>query len=396
VSIGMKTTLTSESGVDVGTNTSAPIVVQTLFMNRYLASRNTDYQYFLDLQRMEEHSQLRFRSCPMAFPNLIANGSIGIDWTLRHIGLRDVIYRSGPWSRMRRRIWVPRRLGRDCDVIYSNYFLPVNRLRIPFVLEWDFSPYGLEEEWSRMHKILDTPARVLESSAAIIVRHDLSRDELLRQCPAAEEKCWVMPAYIPDLEVIAESAMARKFQALRRGDQLEVLFVGHAALRKGLPALIEAWEMALAEGLSVRLTVVSSFRDGRVRLAPTVRLLSNVPHGEVLSLMKKAHIFAMPSRVEAVGKAFYEAIANGCALIYPNTNPQRCLFKGFGEAVDPREPNEILRALRLLADPVKAERFARAGRVHFASKCHHDIVSRQYRLLFAEASGRRRGEPGDT
>jgi glycosyltransferase involved in cell wall biosynthesis len=205
----------------------------------------------------------------------------------------------------------------------------------------------------------------------------------------------VVPVYIPDLEVIGESAMTHKLRSLGRGDPLEVLFVGHAALRKGLPALVEACEMAVAEGLLIRLTVVSSFRDGRVRLPPTVRLLSNLPHDDVLRLMEKAHIFAMPSRVEAVGKAFYEAIASGCALIYPNTNPQRYLFKGFGEAVDPREPKEILSALRLLADPVKVERAARAGRVHFASRCYHEIVRGQYRLLFAEASGRRRGESAD-
>jgi glycosyltransferase involved in cell wall biosynthesis len=97
------------------------------------------------------------------------------------------------------------------------------------------------------------------------------------------------------------------------------VFVGTARHLKGFDVLVDALERLLEEGLPVRLMVAGhidrSIVDGRKRVLEIISALGRVGHGELASLLGKAHCLVLPSRFDSFGMVVPEAMACGLPVI---------------------------------------------------------------------------------
>lgn len=79
-----------------------------------------------------------------------------------------------------------------------------------------------------------------------------------------------------------------------------------------------------------------------------VQSLGELPHDELLALMRRAAIFASPAVYEPFGLTVLEAAAAGCALVLSNIPTFRELWDGAALFVDPRDSRALGHALRAL------------------------------------------------
>ena len=116
---------------------------------------------------------------------------------------------------------------------------------------------------------------------------------------------------------------------------LNITFVGREARRKGLPELIVAIEKLRYDiGIgNFVLNVVSNFNDGTVDLPKEdwINYHGELPHDDVLRLLRRTHVFVMPSRFESYGLVYLEAMAAGCVVVARDGEPQR-EFMDYGKA----------------------------------------------------------------
>lgn len=321
--------------------------------------------------------------CRSAVPVMVGNISYAIDSVLERFARHLSTIPPAFWSDLRRLILFPRSAVGRADVVFTNFFVPVNPLPIPLVLESDFFVYGQPTDHALVQRWLHIPSSVIARTNLVTVRHELSRAAFQEAFPDQADKAVVVPYYFPFLEAVERPAVVEKFTETQ---EIRVLFVGNLGTLKGLPFLVEAYRLLRQSGRRLQLTVVSEFRDGKIAMPSEIQVYSHLRPGEVYGLMARAHIFAMPTRREPTGRVFWEAMANGCALLVPDVSPQRELFGDYGAAASPTEARAIADALDdLMSDRDRLLTLALQARDAFSAGFHHRLVGKRYRSLFERA-----------
>jgi glycosyltransferase involved in cell wall biosynthesis len=163
-----------------------------------------------------------------------------------------------------------------------------------------------------------------------------------------------------------------------RADDL-VLGIGRLVPKKGHDVLIEAVRLLRNRGVAVRLEVVG---DGPLQaeltqqitasgLAGDVTLLGPRPHAEVLDLLRRCTVFALPSTIamdgdrDALPTVITEAMALGAPVVSTAVSgiPEQVDSGRTGLLVEPDDPDVLAAALEsLLTDAALRRRFAIAAR----------------------------------
>ncbi len=152
-------------------------------------------------------------------------------------------------------------------------------------------------------------------------------------------------------------------------DALELLFVGRAHARKGLPILLRAFEALRKAGIPARLTVAGATEE-EVRpllLDPEgVHIAGRVSEEEKWRLLGRADLLCAPSlRGESFGMVLTEAFASGTPVVASDIVGYRDVVRrGMdGLLVKPGDPAALGEDLRALAlDPERRARMAVAAR----------------------------------
>ncbi len=153
-----------------------------------------------------------------------------------------------------------------------------------------------------------------------------------------------------------------------------VLTVGYLIERKGIDDLIAAVGRLRRDRRRVHLAIVG---DGRLLhaleeqaaaegVADSVHFLGRLPHARVLALMARAQLFALPSRDEAFGLVYTEAMAQTTPVLATRgEGPGDFIEDGVnGYMVPARDPGAIARVIAgVLDDPERAAAIGAAGRV---------------------------------
>jgi glycosyltransferase involved in cell wall biosynthesis len=360
--------------------------VQLLFLKHFVGKRNTDYRYSFDLAALEQVYPLKFHMLEAFMPTIVGNMKYALGSILFRIPIFRTLCYSEFWAEYRRTLRLPKSVLKCVDVIYTNHFFPLQTTDKPVVLEADFFAYGCTAaDREKIARLLYIPSWMIRRSKFVIVRHELSLKTFRSLYPDFSEKGVVIPAhYMPYLEPIPELSLSAKF---RKRDPVKFIFVGNDAIRKGLSELVQAYEV-LPTNIKKRIeiTVISNFNDGFVKIPGEFKVLSGLPRSDVLMLMQQAHVFAMPTKRDAFGKAFIEALASGCAIICPDTSPQKELFGPFGVTVDPKSPNAIAYGMqRMVDDWDYCELCAFKAWNTFLEKYHHSVIGEQYWDIFQRA-----------
>jgi glycosyltransferase involved in cell wall biosynthesis len=361
-----------------------------MFPKWFIRPGHSEYRDFWVMKGIEKSYPVSFRLLDDPLSAAVANISYALDSATYKLPLTRPVTLTRSWRELRRAVILPRRYLREveADVIMTRLLFPMNRVDVPIVLEADFFPFGPAKVRRDIAKFLYIPRELIERSARVRVTHALSLQAFRRLYPEFADKGVVIPHYYPHAEAIAEDAVERKF-ARFGSPTVKVLFVGNLARLKGLPELVAAYTKLKQRHPGLELTVVSRFDDGSVKLPPEIQPRANIPHAEVYRLMAEAHVFAMPSKQEATGAVYWEAMGQGCALLVPDVSPQRELLGPFGMTADPTSAEDITRTLETMIDqPAVCLQRALRGRETFLAEYHHSVVARKYYELFTSVAGR--------
>jgi glycosyltransferase involved in cell wall biosynthesis len=152
-----------------------------------------------------------------------------------------------------------------------------------------------------------------------------------------------------------------------------VLTAAYLVERKGIDHLIDAIARVRDGGRPVQLAIAG---DGPLRrslieraeergVGDAVHFLGRVPHGDVLSLMARCELFALPSWDEAFGLVYTEAMAQGTPVLAgKGEGPEDFITDGVTGYLAPvRDPQAVADIItKVLDDPVGAAAVGAAGR----------------------------------
>jgi len=278
------------------------------------------------------------------------------------------------------------------DVIFAHSHIPRlgHRCSTPLVAV----EYFASERYMRMVGVLHCLPREIhakqqatEHAQVILTTTPTSKARFDQYVPEVKGRVLQAPIYMPYLEPVTDDYTIQKAQ---EDEELQVLFVGGAARRKGLPQVLEAFRMIEKPVRDrLKLKVVSNFQDGLVPgIERVAEVLSNVGATYMAELMRKAHIFVFPTQFDTYGRVIVEAMAGGCAIISSNTDPQDWILD-YGKAgieVDPTSPEEIAEGLTLLAEDRNIRmNYALSAIRRFREVFYHRVVGMQYRNAFETA-----------
>ena len=188
----------------------------------------------------------------------------------------------------------------------------------------------------------------------------------------------------PEYEIASEEETLRKH---RSPEEVNVLFVGREAKRKGLDLVLDACSKLHSDGIRrFRLTIVSNLLNANFTIPNEdwITWHRSLPHEDVIGLMKNAHVFIMPSRFESYGLVYQEAMAEGCCVCVRNGEPQM-EFVDYGKAgvvVDVGSADDIAKKLRqvILEDQLRSS-LAIAGLRRYKNNYSQEVIRKQWRTV---------------
>ena len=165
-------------------------------------------------------------------------------------------------------------------------------------------------------------------------------------------------------------------------------FVGRQARLKGLDLIFEALMQMTDRNIKIEFTVVTNeLKDNfNIPVIDNVNIIwfQEMAKNEVLDLMKKNHIYIMPSRMDSYGLVFIEAMANGCAVIAPNWEAQSDIFDDgdCGILVGTDDSSDIAKAISALQRKELRINYAKKALNKYKNDFAPEVVSRKHYDIF--------------
>jgi phosphatidylinositol alpha-mannosyltransferase len=174
-------------------------------------------------------------------------------------------------------------------------------------------------------------------------------------------------------------------------ERLELLFVGRAEARKGLPVLLRAFEALRAAGVDARLTVAGATADEVAPLlldAEGVEVAGRVSEEDKWRLLGEADLLCAPSLGgESFGMVLTEAFASGTPVVASDITGYRDVLQDRrdGMLVPPGDAVALGETLRSLAlDPERRARMGAAARASVSARFSERAMVDAYERLFLE------------
>jgi len=376
----------------------------------------------LDLMGLSAtYPEMRFSLARSVPATVLGNAAWLTQYALDRLSIgRSLLHRSYLYHAATTFNWLPRSLVRALkpDLLFGHEYLPFNLSSrdLPVVFETaaltsemrHYRSFYTPEKVQAFIR-LNTRAKYRAASQATLVniREPFGADKFRSQFPELAHKVRTVP---PFLEYISSLPYERAVDKHLAAKRIKLLFVGNDARRKGLPILVAAIRRLPKETASLLdVTIVSQFLDGAVDTAgigaqvisggrltlgeafgPTSAVIKQGPltvH-EVMAHMAESHIFAMPTLSDTFGFVYLEAMANGCAIIGPNAQPQSWILDHgrAGMMVNPARTEALASTIEsLIVDRDLRTKLAVGAWQRYHATFAPPIVATQYRRLFEEA-----------
>jgi glycosyltransferase involved in cell wall biosynthesis len=167
--------------------------------------------------------------------------------------------------------------------------------------------------------------REANARAALTILPTYAMKRLFDDVINPSKPTYVIPWFQP-IQPIARDRFLKKWCNLT---QIKLLFVGRAAVGKGLQLVLDAYTILQNRYPGrVSLHVVTTFQDGPVEVPSLPGLVqeSLIPHFRVIELMTESHYLLMPSVLEQYGLVYIEAMARGTIPLASDSPVQRELL----------------------------------------------------------------------
>jgi len=214
----------------------------------------------------------------------------------------------------------------DANVVFSHGKFPINARGLPVlwqntVLDPEMQRFfGVSED--TLQQDIEHKREAFTRAAGVQVSTQAERKRLQRTYPKLADRFLAIPFYFDYLQALSAEVVCRKHEE----PGFRLLFVGREATRKGLDILLDAMRLLeWPKRSDCEATIVSTLADGEIDVPGwnNVRHLVEAGRKEVIGLMQRAHVFAMPSRLEGYGFTYVEAMAAGTVPVVPDWEVQR-------------------------------------------------------------------------
>ncbi len=304
----------------------------------------------------------------------------------------------GPFGVAWQQLLLPRRLARgDIDLLWSPLFTLPLRCPVPAVVTAHDLTAVLFPELHRTKvrwSLLPFLRRSLETARRVIAISESTAADLRTHFPQVRERVRVIhPGIDPGFRPGAPEAIAATRQALGAPEGY-LLYAGTLEPRKGLHALLDAWEALRAGDRRAPPLVLAGPYGWRSRdlvrrierLRPAGALpLGRLPRARLVEVFQAARAFVYPSLYEGFGFPPAEALACGVPVVATRSSSLPEVVGDAGLLVEPGDAPALAAAIaRLLADPGLAAGLAARGPAQ-AGRFRWDRCAERTEAVFQEA-----------
>ncbi|MCX6360331.1 MAG: glycosyltransferase family 4 protein [Armatimonadetes bacterium] len=202
------------------------------------------------------------------------------------------------------------------------------------------------------------------------------------------------------VDAAALGRLADAVEAPAEGGRLQIVFVGHAIVSKGIADLVSACASPTCPDVELRVVgpCEAAYEPELRRMAAQRRagdwltLSGRLPHGEALSAMASAHLVALPSASEGFPNVVVEAMALGrCVLATPvGAIPEMLADGACGVLTPVGDVGALARSIAALdADRTRLAALATAARLRAATRYDGPQVLDRLVELWREATATR-------
>jgi glycosyltransferase involved in cell wall biosynthesis len=185
-------------------------------------------------------------------------------------------------------------------------------------IPWSIALHGLGDFDGPTTPLL---AEKVEASAFVVSATDYGRGQTMRLSDPAH---WTK-IHVVHCGLEMDALPVRESRQPADGARIQVLSVGRLSPEKGQVGLVEAFALAVSQGVDANLTIVGGGpEEARVRTAVAahglegrVELRGALPEAAVLEAMTRADVFVLSSLMEGLPVVLMEAIALGLPVIAP-------------------------------------------------------------------------------
>lgn len=239
--------------------------------------------------------------------------------------------------------------------------------------------------FKRMAHLRSTGINILQGAEKIIFLSPAYREHLFSQyIPASHrEALWRKSTVIPN----GISDVFFRQPSPKEPPQGTVRFiqVGEVSRNKNVETTIEAVERLRKRGIDAALTVVGAVLDAKytsmIERRHFVAYFDRCPQTEVITHLRNAHIFIMPSHKETFGLVYAEAMSQGLPVLYTRGQGFDGQFPDgvVGYSISDRNPDDIAeKAAEILA----RYRVLTQNCIKLAEKFHWDSIAGEYASLY--------------
>jgi len=220
----------------------------------------------------------------------------------------------------------------------------------------NYDPHNLyAPAWIELEKNIYNNASLVFTRSNYICR-SLTVDY---QCPPEKALC---------VYAGSNSHAREAFTSPARYSRKNILFVGVNWALKGGPDLEQAFRLVLDRYPEATLTIIGS--SPKINL-PQVQVLGKVPLADLPPYYEHASVFCLPTKYEAFGVAYIEAMENSLPIVATNLGaiPDFVSEGENGYLVPPGDAQAIAKALLdLLSDPARCQAFGEKSRAIYLER----------------------------
>jgi glycosyltransferase involved in cell wall biosynthesis len=180
----------------------------------------------------------------------------------------------------------------------------------------DFISYSLNFKWIATYQSAYYEKKLINKFRyryldKMIVLSTVMEKEIIKIFPHLTNKIKVIPnSFIfSDIKISSKKDIILHVGNSQKNNSLKYV--------KGTDVLVSSFNLLKKSGLSVELWIVGDYDEKFIKdnICQGVKFLGKKSHEDVLNLMSCSKILAQPSRNEAFGQVFIEAMQNACSLI---------------------------------------------------------------------------------
>ena len=282
------------------------------------------------------------------------------------------------------------------DLVYSQGTIPVSNKDIPFLCDLSFidpvntDAYVTEQSERKWEKLIKDMKDVAAKRCIINLRSDHSLKLVHKLFPEYECKFVNLPFLLPTLKALPQDDALKKHTDTK---VFRIAFVGAQAKRKGIELLLKAFDILhnVRKIANVELHIISGFTDGKVDIPANLPIINHGAknHKYTMDVLKRSHIYAMPSYFESFGLSYVEAMACGCIVLARNFEPQREIVDyGHAGFMVNLDAEDIADKIQLVMDMNEAERkqIVCNGLKRFLERYEYSVVSERWYKAFCRCA----------